>query len=1591
MASANTVRAGRAYVELFAKTTEFNRQIKNLATSRELGRFSREIERITGDAMRKMFTFSFVGAFPLSGIVKDYASFDDKLKVVQATTKATGKEFENLTNLARKLGRETSFTSQQVASGMMSLGRAGLSAKEIEESLGNFLNLSRATATELPRAIDIATATLRGFNAKASESEDIVDVLAVTANSSAQTLDDLGESFKYIIPFANSVNLSIRDVAKAVAMLANLGIKGSMAATSVRNILLRMSLPNVQKIYKDRLGVDVLDKYGELRQFGDIMNDVAKAIKNIPGGERLGIFRELFGMYGLAGGAALSSGVDFEKMFERIEKSGGEAANIAQQMDSGIGGTIRLTISKIHDVSLTIGKVLTPKLTELGEQIKDIADKVNEFIQGNSKLLNSFVEVAKGVSAVIFAIIEWGTKLLSIPGVHQTVAVLLQLTPLLYAASKGFNVLASAVSKVHTAWTGLNGVAQKMFGVPRIMDKISASTERVARLSSRAKEAITLERNAYNELQSKILDRKEIAQKRDSYIKNELQTARNEYKKALAEVDKAKNNVSLIQGAPQVYKKKYDSARESYLESREKQKEALRKESEQRKRTKDLESKLTKVNDRLAKSATNVASAEQEQLIHARKVADEFRILSDAESAYRQHSPLGHRTNLNKSFFGDASFARYGIGVESERLGKRLTGLNDKLKGADSEVARLKSLVEGKTKELATLKGVTSYESLLNAYFAQTQSAVQGKYFPQTHDITLDKNELRPNDPVLIEKTAEPNSIYAEHYGNVQRNRNKQLRTYRNAAWNLKKNPNGEPLRMRDVRDLEQKRQAFLAADRTYQREMPSEFLLARQNLLGLGGGEGQRVADNVRDVERELQNVTYQYENAQRHAENVRREITATEGELEKTKSVLGTVDSLEKDRVANQQALQNVSNLKENQKALLVEQAAIQSAIADSRSKEVGFAKEGAQYGNRANYFKKQMAYYKAQYKEQKRFKAEAEKELRTRTKLADKAEAEFFSKKGNVTELYNAYNNAIAAENEAKALYQVQQAHLASAKSALKHAEAQQVYLDKLRAQKVLYAGLVTSLGAFAVAIAGIWAVAKLKSSIFSQTVEKQLAAFKAKSDVLFAKQEADRKKLEALSNINAKQTELNKSGVVNNELLNESVKIVEELQSKYGDLGLEVDKTTGKIKGLVDAQALMDEKQEKDQIELDEEQLQLLRRKIASKHEEANSIVKTNHLWQKNVGDEGYDSSGNPIFFTKEWIPFTGIRFGEGDEAKYNQVKQEAKLLEEQARVLAESIKKRKDALRAKGESEDDPRARAKTLSESSNKIIEEAKEKFKANSGTSGNQPLYSEEELETLKDSVTGRFINSLKALGYNDESLQGVTDSAEALDDFAKKTKNSSEVADVIQEYRENLDTLSNIQDITPFTTELNEIKEAVNDAEKGITSGDSLIDRLSAWKEKFEKEGYGKDTDEYTKDAEEKYYKGLFDRQVKYLDVVKEQLQKTEELVKRAEGSNNAVEYEIVKSFYDQLLSTASELPGTIQSTASQIRELSKKDPADDIKQLNRTFGSFNGLEAINALYGGNGMIDYEKKKEKLLNSLDKTVQKLYTAYSSGNGEYV
>ena len=125
MAASSNIKAGRAYVEVTAETSALKR---NLASAQaQLKDFGNSCANLGKD----MVALGGALSLPFAMAEKSFVGFDDKMRLVQAVTSATGEKFEELTETAQRLGRETSFTAQQVADGMIGLGRMGFNPSEI--------------------------------------------------------------------------------------------------------------------------------------------------------------------------------------------------------------------------------------------------------------------------------------------------------------------------------------------------------------------------------------------------------------------------------------------------------------------------------------------------------------------------------------------------------------------------------------------------------------------------------------------------------------------------------------------------------------------------------------------------------------------------------------------------------------------------------------------------------------------------------------------------------------------------------------------------------------------------------------------------------------------------------------------------------------------------------------------------------------------------------------------------------------------------------------------------------------------------------------------------------------------------------------------------------------------------------------------------------------------------------------------------------------------------------------------------------------------------------------------------------------------
>ncbi len=106
-ASGSTIRAGRAFVELFADDTMLVRGLKRAEA--RVRRFGKNIH----DIGRRLATIGLAMSIPFVMSIKTFADFDDTMRAVKAVSNATGDEFEMLTKKAVELGRTTSFTAQR--------------------------------------------------------------------------------------------------------------------------------------------------------------------------------------------------------------------------------------------------------------------------------------------------------------------------------------------------------------------------------------------------------------------------------------------------------------------------------------------------------------------------------------------------------------------------------------------------------------------------------------------------------------------------------------------------------------------------------------------------------------------------------------------------------------------------------------------------------------------------------------------------------------------------------------------------------------------------------------------------------------------------------------------------------------------------------------------------------------------------------------------------------------------------------------------------------------------------------------------------------------------------------------------------------------------------------------------------------------------------------------------------------------------------------------------------------------------------------------------------------------------------------------
>jgi TP901 family phage tail tape measure protein len=336
-----------------------------------------------------------------AGITRTAAGFEEELR--RAAAIEGGGNMDQLRQSIERVASTAAGTPTEVAALATSLSRAGFTAQETSESLQGIVTGAEATSVAFDQLGSIVSSSLRSFGLATSDTASVVDTLVQTANSSQQTILDLGEALSYAAPGARTLGISISDLSATIGLLADNGIRGSRAGTSLSTGLDRLQLAasgSQETLFEitrgsamltkamDTLGSQVLDAEGNLKPLDEVLLALKRSLDQLSVGQRVELTKALFGQEAGRGFQALlaNSEEKIRSMFETIENAQGKTEQVREEMrgfsDSMkvLGGNVENTTNAIGDKFIVVLQPLVDGLnatlkaaSELPKPIRDIA------------------------------------------------------------------------------------------------------------------------------------------------------------------------------------------------------------------------------------------------------------------------------------------------------------------------------------------------------------------------------------------------------------------------------------------------------------------------------------------------------------------------------------------------------------------------------------------------------------------------------------------------------------------------------------------------------------------------------------------------------------------------------------------------------------------------------------------------------------------------------------------------------------------------------------------------------------------------------------------------------------------------------------------------------------------------------------------------------------------------------------------------------------------------------------------------------------------------------------------------------------------
>lgn len=324
----------------------------------------------------------------LTDTINTQKDFEAAMSQVQAVSGADSDELDQLTKKAEEMGATTKFTATDSAEAFNYMAMAGWKTEDMLDGISGIMQLAAAANEDLGTTSDIVTDALTAFGLKASDAGMFSDVLAAASSNANTNVSMMGETFKFAASMAGSLGYSVQDVALMTGLMANSGIKASMAGTALNSIMTRLSTnTHHSRDTLEELGIKFFDAQGNARPLVDVMEELRDATANMNDEQKTNIANAIAGTNSQKGLLAIlnASEADYNKLADAIDNASGASKRMADTQLDNLEGSITLLQSAVDGVKISFG-------SRLNHYVRDVADGLTAAMPDVEAALSDFMD-----------------------------------------------------------------------------------------------------------------------------------------------------------------------------------------------------------------------------------------------------------------------------------------------------------------------------------------------------------------------------------------------------------------------------------------------------------------------------------------------------------------------------------------------------------------------------------------------------------------------------------------------------------------------------------------------------------------------------------------------------------------------------------------------------------------------------------------------------------------------------------------------------------------------------------------------------------------------------------------------------------------------------------------------------------------------------------------------------------------------------------------------------------------------------------------------------------------------------------------------